>query len=771
MPINRYGGSSAVTTTSTIQTAYNNSNSPELILDPSRGALTLRDAASPITGNLFEVQNNSGATTYFAVTRNGVNITGTTVISGDTVITGTTTIQGTTILQGPVNVSSGTTINVTNISGTAGTADKLTNARTIALSGPVTGSGQFDGSGNLTIPTTITPGSIGDNELGTISIAKVTNLQTVLNTFATTSNPIFPTGIAINGDLNMNGYKVINAATPTVATDLATKAYVDSIAMGLYDPKDSVRVAVNSNINIASAPAAADGITLGPNNRILLFGQTNPAENGIYVFTTAGAALTRSIDADTSAELNTGAFVYVEEGTQAGSQYVLITQGSITLGTTPLSFAKFNNTSVTGSVEPGTGLGKAGNTIFLANVATVTPGSYGTAVAVPTVAVDAQGRVSTIVNTPINFPVASVNGKTGSVVLVPSDIAGLYNNVTLTGTTTAATLNATTVSGDGSGLTNLTPAAIGNDTALWNARRIQGVNVLATAPTDGQTLVFNAGTNRYEPSTVTASGSRVFIGDNPPVSPTPVAGDMWWSSEQGKLKIFYNDGTSSQWVDASPQNAANTASITISDNPPPSPNNSNLWWDSTTAKLMIYYVDQDSSQWVDATPQALVNSTSAGSGMVGLAAGSPTVPSLYFLNDPATGIYQPSAGSLAVSGTLLVGGGTRATANGVIHSISTAKAWIVYSVTNGTILSSYNISSASRQSAGNYTINFSVPMVNNQYVVVGNAGSITSAGTTGVNVFDVTLLNLNTNFAQLTVAYGNGAPYDPQTLTAVVFGA
>ena len=45
-------------------------------------------------------------------------------------------------------------------------------------------------------------------------------------------------------------------------------------------------------------------------------------------------------------------------------------------------------------------------------------------------------------------------------------------------------------------------------------------------------------------------GASVNIGDNPPVTPTPVSGDLWWSSSQGTLLIYYNDGSSSQWVEA-----------------------------------------------------------------------------------------------------------------------------------------------------------------------------------------------------------------------------
>lgn len=48
--------------------------------------------------------------------------------------------------------------------------------------------------------------------------------------------------------------------------------------------------------------------------------------------------------------------------------------------------------------------------------------------------------------------------------------------------------------------------------------------------------------------TVSGGGASVSVGTSPPASPT--AGDLWWSSEEGKLKIYYNDGTSTQWVDA-----------------------------------------------------------------------------------------------------------------------------------------------------------------------------------------------------------------------------
>ena len=60
----------------TLQSAYNNSSNPEITLDATRGALTVRDNSSAIGANLLEVQNNAGSTTYFAVSATGTTING-----------------------------------------------------------------------------------------------------------------------------------------------------------------------------------------------------------------------------------------------------------------------------------------------------------------------------------------------------------------------------------------------------------------------------------------------------------------------------------------------------------------------------------------------------------------------------------------------------------------------------------------------------------------------------------------------------------------------
>lgn len=130
------------------------------------------------------------------------------------------------------------------------------------------------------------------------------------------------------------------------------------------DYKDSVRVASRSNLNTAAIILSIDGVTLVDKDRVLLVGQTNQSQNGIYAWSSATSKISRAVDADSIFELSAGNKVYVEEGnTQGKSSWTLITQGVITPGTTALVFSKesrINATDVSGTY------GSAGKTVVLA---------------------------------------------------------------------------------------------------------------------------------------------------------------------------------------------------------------------------------------------------------------------------------------------------------------------------------------------------------------------------------------------------------------------
>ena len=72
-------------------------------------------------------------------------------------------------------------------------------------------------------------------------------------------------------------------------------------------------------------------------------------------------------------------------------------------------------------------------------------------------------------------------------------------------------------------------------------------DVTISAPSSGDVLSYNGSDWVNSPASVTAKAA---ISDAAPSSPTP--GDMWWKSDEGTMKVWYDDGNSSQWVDASP---------------------------------------------------------------------------------------------------------------------------------------------------------------------------------------------------------------------------
>jgi hypothetical protein len=148
--------------------------------------------------------------------------------------------------------------------------------------------------------------------------------------------------VAFTGNQSMGGNLLTNVGTPSASTDAATKSYVDtaiSNLSNLFDSKGSVRAASVANVTLSNPGTAVfDGVTLTSGDRLFLRVQTATAENGIYVFSGSGSALTRAVDMDAWSEIP-GALFAVEEGaTYADTIWLCTANSGGTLGTTSIPF-------------------------------------------------------------------------------------------------------------------------------------------------------------------------------------------------------------------------------------------------------------------------------------------------------------------------------------------------------------------------------------------------------------------------------------------------
>lgn len=150
--------------------------------------------------------------------------------------------------------------------------------------------------------------------------------------------------VVANG-LNLLGTRINNlgdGALPTDAVNLGQlQAYVTGIAW-----KQPVRAASTTNVTVTAPGTSIDGVTLAAGDRVLLKNQASAAENGIWVWQAAASTLTRATDADTAAELASAATFVREGAINADRAFVQTTDGTITVGTTGLSWAQFGGMTV-----------------------------------------------------------------------------------------------------------------------------------------------------------------------------------------------------------------------------------------------------------------------------------------------------------------------------------------------------------------------------------------------------------------------------------------
>ena len=71
---------------------------------------------------------------------------------------------------------------------------------------------------------------------------------------------------------------------------------------------------------------------------------------------------------------------------------------------------------------------------------------------------------------------------------------------------------------------------------------------------------------------------------------------------EGNITYTYN-ATKGYWVSTESSGGGGGSSVTVSDTAPASPSDGDQWFNSTSLKMFVYYADGSSSQWVPASPQ------------------------------------------------------------------------------------------------------------------------------------------------------------------------
>ena len=316
-------------------------------------------------------------------------------------------------------------------------------------------------------------------------------------------------------------------ATPVGATDIANKQYVDYVAAGL-SWKQPVAVATLTNITL-SGLQVIDGYTTLAGDRVLVKNQSTAANNGIYI--AASGAWTYASDANTWNQY-IGAITFIEYGTQKNAAWYCTAQPGGTLGTTALNWSNF---SVSATYTAGTGLTLTGYQFSITNTG-VSANTYGSASAVPVIAVNAQGQITSATTTTIAIANTQVSGLGTMSTQNANGVAitgGTLNGVTIGGTTAGA-VTATTFTGSGTGLT-------GTATSL----SIGGTAALATSLAGGAagSLPYQSGANTTTFLAAGTNGQVLTLASGVPSWATPTTGTVTSVSGTGTVNGITLTGT------------------------------------------------------------------------------------------------------------------------------------------------------------------------------------------------------------------------------------
>ena len=511
------------------------------------------------------------------------------------------------------------------------------------------------------------------------------------------------------------------------ATDITNKTYVDGLFSQSISYHEAVLVesptaltatynqpggagnGVGATLTNSGANAALviDGVSLSNTARVLVYQQTNAVHNGVYTVTNPGNSsaqwvLTRATDADTFGLANPNALgagdaFFVQDGdTGAGETYVCNTQGTITFGTSNITFAQISSAQI---YAAGTGLTLANLTFSISNTA-VTAATYGDSGNVAQVTVNAQGQLTNVANVAINASSITVgtldNARTtaasanGASTIVSRDANGSFTANVVTATTGSFT----NISGNGVALTAINASNITSGT-LDNAR------TTGNTANSASTIVLRDASGNFGSNVITAS-------------------------------LFSGDGSGINAI-----NASNISSGTIA--------NARTTASSSNGASTIVQRDSGGNFSANTVTAAIIGDLSGGSNINASNISSGTIGNAFTTANSSNGastIVLRDAGGAFAAGAIT---GTSFSGNGASITAINASA-----ITSGTIDNARTTASSSngastivaRDSGGNFSAN----------TVTATTGSFTSVSGNGVALTAINASNISSG----TLVVGRG---------------
>lgn len=453
----------------------------------------------------------------------------------------------------------------------------------------------------LTTPRAINGVNFDGSAAITVTAAAGTLTGTTLNSTVVTSSLT-----TLGTSASLPGSPTTTTQSPADnSTKIATTAYVDAAVLG-QNFKEAALVATTANLvgvylagvftYTATGTDNIDGVNLALGNRVLVKNQTTTFQNGIYTVTTAGSlgvagVLTRSSDANTSAEFKTGDALLVTSGTvNASTTWAYTGVDSPNLGTDAITYVQIaglgsyvagNGLTLTGnsfSIDTSitvdkttaqtltnksivatqlTGTLQAGQFPALTGDITTTAGALATTLATvntntgsftnASITVNGKGLITAASNG--TTPVTSVTGTTNRITVTGTtsavvDIAATYvgqSSITTLGTITAGVWTGTTIAiaNGGTGVTSVTTAPVATAFAGWDANK----NLSANNFLEGYTTTATAGATTT--LVVGSTETQYFTGTNSqtcqlPVTSTLVLGQQFHIVNNSTLLVTVN---------------------------------------------------------------------------------------------------------------------------------------------------------------------------------------------------------------------------------------